>query len=435
MLLKRIQASEFLRHNAIFFGGAVAVGALNYVYYPVLGRLLPTAAFGEVQTLVSLFLQLAVFLNVLSMITVNIVVNARDTKRANQLIVDFEKAALLLGIIVLVLSLFAAPALKTFLQFDSTLPFAALGVALVAAVPYTFRSAYLRGRRKFGQVSIANVVPALGKLILSTVFVIAGLSTFGAMLGLVGAQLFGLGYALVMAARAGLPAVGWREYFLRPPSLRRLRPELKYGVLVLVVSLAITLQYSIDIVVVKHYFDPHTAGLYAGIAAVARIIFFATASITQVMLPGVRLANSPKQNRTLLFKSVVLLCTIALPVLFLSVFYPHFVVKLLMGVNYLSVSPLLPKLTIAIFIVSVLNAVMAYFTALRKHNVMFVGIIGSAVTFVVMLSHHSTLAAVVDSMLLGSLAMGGLLGLWVGGTKLKRGIHAAATHIGHRTGL
>ena len=112
-ILRRIQPSEFLRHNAVFFIGALAVGALNYVYYPVIGRLLPPAAFGEVQTLVSLFLQLMIFLNVLSMITVNIVANARNEQQAQHTILDFEKAAIIVSMLLLLASILLAPWLRT----------------------------------------------------------------------------------------------------------------------------------------------------------------------------------------------------------------------------------------------------------------------------------------------------------------------------------
>ena len=434
-LLQRVRPSQFLRHNAIFFTGALVVGGLNYVYYPVLGRLLPPSAFGEVQTLVSLFLQLTIFLNVLGMVTVTIVANARNTRAAQRTILDFEKAAVLISVGLLLLATLVSPWLKHFLQFDSGAPFVALGASLVASVPFTFRTAYLRGQQRFTAVSLANILAAGAKLVFSVVFVLAGLATFGAMLGLVGAQLFALGYAAYWARRIGLVKLSFKEYFLQWPSLKRLRPELKYAGLVLAVSLAITLQYSVDILFVKHYFDPHVAGLYAGIAAVARIIFFVTASIAQVMLPSVKLVHTPAQNRALLFKSGILLVGVGAPVWLACVAAPDLVVRVLMGNGYVPYAHLLPVLATAVFIISVLNLIMAYFTALHKHVVAIVGIMGSAVTFCLMLSWHNSLEAVVDSMFLGSLAMGGLLALWISGTKLKRGVHAAATNHDNRSGL
>ena len=81
-VITALRSSDFLRNNTIFFAGSVLVGALNYLYYPLIGRLVSPAVFGEIQTLVSLFLQFTIFLNVLGMITVNIMANYADKEKA-----------------------------------------------------------------------------------------------------------------------------------------------------------------------------------------------------------------------------------------------------------------------------------------------------------------------------------------------------------------
>ena len=39
-LLSAYWRDDFIRHNAIFFAGSMAVAVLNYIYYPIVGRLL-----------------------------------------------------------------------------------------------------------------------------------------------------------------------------------------------------------------------------------------------------------------------------------------------------------------------------------------------------------------------------------------------------------
>ncbi len=53
----------FLRHNAIFWSASLFVSFLNYLYYPVLGRLLDPTSFGETQTIISIFTQVDRFLS------------------------------------------------------------------------------------------------------------------------------------------------------------------------------------------------------------------------------------------------------------------------------------------------------------------------------------------------------------------------------------
>jgi len=144
-LIKQIRASAFLRHNAILFFGSIAVGILNYAYYPILGRLLDVEAYGEVQALVSLFLQLNIFLTVLGQVTVNVVANYSDPREKERVVFELEKLGLFLAMGGLVVVALFGWKLKTFFNFESAWPFVIVMCATIASVPLAFRSAFLRG--------------------------------------------------------------------------------------------------------------------------------------------------------------------------------------------------------------------------------------------------------------------------------------------------
>ena len=420
-LLQHARGSRFIRHNLIFFVGSAAVGALNYLYYPVMGRLLTPSSFGEVQTLISLFLQVTIFLTVLGLVTINVVANYKDDEKRNAVVLEFEKLALAIGLLLFVGTFVLQGRLQHFLQFDSSTPFILLMLALLITVPLTFRGAFLRGRQQFGQASIINIVSAAGKLLLAAVFVGVGYGTNGAVGGLVGAQIAAAILAVWWAKKSGLrqPADTRRRWHL--PDLKVLAPELRYGAIVLVTSLAITLQYSIDVVVVKHYFDPHTAGLYAAVAGVARIIFFLTASIGLVLMPMARLDAPVADNRRLLTKSLFLLLAVSLPVVLIFALAPEHVVNLLMGRQYASTASILPMLGLAILIISIINLIAMYYLALRRAMIAVVAVLGAIITDALLLTRHGSLQAVVTSLTLGSLAMLVILGVWMAGMRLKEG--------------
>jgi len=417
-LILQIRQSEFLRHNAIFFIGSVAIGALNYVYYPVLGRLLDPVPFGEVQTLVALFLQLAIFLSVLSNLTVNIIANSDNQIAARKTMLELEKLALLVSLIGFVLAVFAAPLLQKFFNFDSFAPFIVLALAIVVSVPPVFRTAYLRGKKYFGLTSIVGLVAAAAKLFFSALFIYLGFGTVGAIAGLVLAQLASFVYASVKAKQLGFDQSLMRQLYKRP-DMRLVVPELRYAGLVLVCSLTITALYSVDIVAVKHYFDAHTAGLYAGISTVARIIFFLTASIAQVLLPSVKISATASENQAALRKSAYLTCAIGGCALLAFWAMPQTIIHILMGQQYDMYATLLPRLGLVIFIVSLLNLVLLYFMALRRYAIAFVAFAGLLVTCGLVVANHGSLTAVVNSMLYGSLALAAMLLTWVVVDKTK----------------
>lgn len=418
-LVEQIRKSTFIRYNAIFFLGSVSMGLLNYLYYPVMGRLLHTSAFGEVQTLFSLFAQITIFLNVLSLLTVNIVANYDDTVRRNRVILELEKLATLISLLLLVIAVVGGAVLERFFRFGSAWPFAMLALAVLLGTPLTFRTGYLRGKQFFGLVSLAGIIGSACDLIFSVILVLAGFGTTGAIFGLALAQFVAFGYAAYNARRHGFTE-SIRTGFFRLPDFRLILPELKYSVLVLTGSLAITGLYSIDTVAIKHYFDAHTAGLYAGISTVARIIFFLTASVAQVLLPAIRLRQSRAQNRQTLLKSFLLLTSLGGSTLIVFSAFPRLVIRLLMGHAYLQYAGLLPRLSLVIFIISILNLFIMYHMALRHYVIVLIVTIGIAVTLCLLRLNHQTLQAVIDSLLYGSLTMVALLGIWMGGTQLKK---------------
>lgn len=410
-IVRAIRSSTFLRHNAIFFVGALAAGAFNYVFYPIMARLLPTASFGEAQALASLFAQINIFLGVLGLLTVNIVVNASDSKKRDQIVIELEKLALIAGLVLMLASLFGGRALERFFNFGSPWPFVGLALAVFVSVPLLFRNAYLRGQKEFTLVSILSVVAAGGDLVLAVLFVVLHWRTTGVMAGLAAAQFLTFIYSAWLARRHGFSG-SQRETLFRLPDMRIIAPELRYALVVLICSLTITGLYSVDTIVMKHWFDAHTAGLYAGIATVARIIIFITGSVPQVLLPSVRMNQSVIHNRQVLMKSLVLLIGIGGSALLVFSLFPRTVVGMLMGHQFLTYAGLLPRLSLAIFLVSVINMFVMYHLALRRYAVTAIAACGIILTAGLLGAYHQTPYAVVNDLLYSCVGIGILLGVW-----------------------
>jgi O-antigen/teichoic acid export membrane protein len=401
-IVSQVRSNDFLRHNGVYFFGSLAISALNYLYYPILGRLLSTAAFGEVQTLVSVFMQATIFLNVVTNIAVNVVTNEPDTTRAGRVVFELERVSFWIMATALGLALLFAPQLAGFLQFRDTGPFWLLAAALLVGVPLALSTAYLRGRSAFGAVSVSGALASLAKLLASAVFVLAGLGTAGALGGIVAAQLVALVYTRVAARRRGLHQTGplWRR-----PELALIRPQLPYAALVLVVSLVITILFSLDIVVAKHYFSAEVAGAYAGVATIARIIYFLTASVAAVLLTSIKIDAPAAVNRRLLARSFLLQVVLGGTALGVFAVAPGPVVNLLIGSRYLGFVHLLPGLSLALFLLAAINLLFAYDIALRRWSAAVVAVLGAAVTWTALAVHHATPDAVVQSLLAGAAAL------------------------------
>ena len=396
--IKAVRSNDFLRHNGIYFVGSLAVSVLNYLFYPILGRLLPTAQFGEVQTLFSLFLQIAIFLGVVTNVAVNVVANEPDSAKRNRVVTELERLTSLLTLAAAIIGIIFIGDLRSFLRFGSDVPFIILGLSLIVSAPLTVQSAFLRGKSAFGRQAANSAIGSFAQIVFAVIFVLAGFGTAGAIGGLVVAQLVTLLLTSLSARRLGLRHVGPR---FKLPDLAIIRPQLQYAGLVLIVSLVTTYLFSVDVIVIKHYFNENVAGVYAGIATVGRIIYYLTGSIAVVLLSSVKLGAAPATNRRLLVRSLALHLTLGGAALAVFAIVPRLVIRILIGQKYLPMASLLPRLGLALFVLATASLIFNYDLALRRRSAGVVAVIGAGFTFGLVAWQHSTPTAVVNSILIG----------------------------------
>ncbi|HUD11708.1 MAG TPA: oligosaccharide flippase family protein [Candidatus Saccharimonadia bacterium] len=419
--VKRALANPFFRYNAISFVGSVAVAALNYLYYPVLGRLLHPADFGEVQAINSLYLQSTVFMSVFSVVIVNIVSKHSDSKIRQRILAELEKAAFIVTLSVMLVLVAASSGLANFFHFGTVYPLFLLLLCLLLSVPFTFRNAFLQGKRDFIATAKTGALSASAKIFFSALFVILGWKAFGAVFGMVIAQGLALLYLIYLVRERG-----WLKLpdFSRAslPDLRLIQSELKFAALVLVATLSFNVFLSLDILAVKHWFSPTTAGLYGGIETLGRIVFYMSISVAGVLLPSVSGQKDPKENRRLLYRSVLLTGALGLAVLTAFLLVPREIVSILMGKKFLVYIYLLPRLGLFTFLASLINLFVTYHLAQRRAFIAVAMALGVAVTLLWLTASHATVASVVTSLIFGALStlvlIAGLSWLWPKSSRL-----------------
>lgn len=409
-MLSRLRENSFMRNNAIFFVGSLTVSFLNYLYYPVLGRLLSVESFGELQVLVSLFAQFTVFITVLTLIATNIVVNEKNVKLANKTINELEKITSYIAFALLLLLIILSPRLKSTLQFESVWPFIIIGFVFVAGISLGFRTAYLRGKGDFAATSIEGILASTSKIIASAILVIVGFKTAGAIGGLLVAQFIALAYAGYKTKKIGFI----KEKSARLPNWDLLKPQLKYSLLVLFVSFICTVQFTADILIIKYLFSPEVAGAYAGVATIARIIVYLAGSFAIVLLSSVEVNKPPEENSKLLLRSLLMAGTLSGIATLIFSFFPSQSLHLLFGSKYDGFAHLLPLLSVAMFMMTICNIIANYHIALRHYRAMMYVGGGALVGIIAVLTHHVSPDEVVQSITVGAGAM--LTGLlcWTG---------------------
>ena len=417
-VIAKVHKDPFIRNSLVYFSGLLIVAVVNYLYYPVMSRVLSVEDFGEVQVIATIVLQMTIILNVFGYITINIFANTKNTESARKRIKELEGAALVIVAGLSLVALIFSAYIDAYLKFSSVMVLLALAAMFILNVPFTIKNGWLQANNKFIDMSLAQFISAVFKLILALPLIYIGITVNGALFGLVFATLLSLVY---VSYRAGINIkirdhLG-KNYFKLIFQDEKLKRDLWYGLLIFLALFSINLLYSGDVIIVRRFFSETDAGLYSGIASIGRIIFFSTFAIAAVLMPSIKIAGKSNENVKNLKKALFI--SLFLGGIILAAFFvsPQLVIRTLIGKNYLPYSPLLSKVGLFVLLASILNVLFVYGIALRK---MFISIIGPAaavLVFVVSYTNNRSVDAVINNFILvNSIAL------------VVTGVYLAATH-------
>lgn len=391
-MIRALLRDKFIVDNATFFTGSMIVAILNYAFHPVMSRLMTAEDFGEVQALISLTYFSSILLTICGTMIVNITANdaACSSMQCNKTVSQIYKLSVYIIVIVAIGIVAVSPQLKSILQFGSASSFLPLVPILLIGVPFTFYSAYVRGIGRFGHLSIANIIVSGGKLILAMFFIAMGAHVFGVLSAFFCATTIALVY-LYFIVRGSFRIRMDEKIALTTP----LRAELSYSVVIFCALGYITFLYASDVLFVKHFFSPDDAGMYSGLATIARIVFFATASVAGVLLPSIKIDGRLEQNERILQKAVGITVIIGFFLWGIFALAPEFIIATLIGTSYLPVAGLLPLAGGCMFLISLVNVLFMYFLALRDRRLIGISLGGIILLVGMLVLWHETFFAII----------------------------------------
>lgn len=373
------------------------VAFINYLFYPVLGRILSPSDFGDLQALISLIAQSAVILGAISIVAVNITVNTEKVEERDAILSELQKTTFWIIGIVFVFLLFTISKLESFFNFSSIYPLIGLVVILFISALVTFRNAYLQGGGYFTQLSISGVISSLGRLVFAVIFIFLGYGILGAIFGIILANLVALVYLYYQTKDSLNLNIKTNLHILEKGSIRK---ELKYGVLVLFATTLLTFFYTSDILIVKHYFNSVDAGLYSGISAIAKILFFAIGPISAVLFSSVKLKQTFIENTQILKKSVIISLVIGGAGLLIFYIFSDIIISLMIGNKYASFAHYLPKVGLVMLLSAILNIFIYYFLALRRFFLIIVSLIGMFFMGIILFQGHTNIDTILNNLII-----------------------------------
>ncbi len=388
-LLKKIKQDKFYKHSLMLFSAMMFLNIAGYLFHFIIGRKLGPEDYGVFGVVLSidtiLIAPIFAIQTIISNFITKLKVNKSYGKISYLLKISYKKLTIL-GLIFLVIFLSLIKSIANFLNIPTVVPLMIVGVTVVFSLLLPINRGALQGLQDFKNLSLNLIYEGLTKFIIGVGLVFLGFKYNGAITGIT--------LSLVIPFFLIFPAI---KKILKKPKVKfDPKPIYKYTLPVFTAIFILGSFYTLDIILVKHFFDPIIAGYYIALAIFGKIIFFGSIAITQVMFPKVTEYHKLKtSSRKLLYKSLSIVFLFSLAVTLFYFIFPKFTVVTLYGKEFLPIAPLLGFFGIFMSIVSMLYVFVFYNLAIDRFRFVWFLIFGSILEIILINLFHNTLLTVV----------------------------------------
>ncbi|OGG24477.1 hypothetical protein A3A79_04815 [Candidatus Gottesmanbacteria bacterium RIFCSPLOWO2_01_FULL_43_11b] len=368
--------------------GFANIGA--YFYHLFMGRLLIPSDYGALQSLISLSNILSVptvTLNTVVAKFVSTYVGKGEKEMISSLYYQLRKFLFIFLIIGGALFLLFSNPIMKFLHLENWVNVLILDLALFLGLINFLNRATLQGLSLFVPLTITQFIEAFGKLIFGVVAVLAGLRVPGAFGAFVLVVFISYGYMVtVLHKKLGKPSY-------RPLPIRAMG---RYAIPSALMTIGVTALYNTDVILVRHFLSAYEAGLYAALSVLGKIIFFGTAPVVTTMFPLVSEAHARGERYHRIFLlSLMFLVAIAGSVTLLFTILPTFMMKLLIGSQYLDAAVYLAPFSLFLSLCAVIYLFVNFFLSIHRTRAVYVVVAGAIVQAVALSLFHPDISTVI----------------------------------------
>ena len=392
-IVKKLLKHELISGSFYLFVGGTIANFIAFIYNLFLARTLVPSDYGVYGSLLSVITLVGVPVQSLGPVVVKFAADyfARDqVDKAARLYIKMSQFIIFVTFLLFLAFILFSGVIKNFLHIQDT-----LYVIFAAAIISFFylnlvNASFIQSVLKFKFLSFINILGAIAKLAVGVLLIIFGFRIFGALGGV-----FAMAFTIFITSFFPL-----RFLFKNIKQNKAQIPVKEIITYALPTSFAVfflTSFTSTDVILVKHFFNPHEAGFYAGLSLVGKVIFYFTSPIPMVMFPLLVKRHTLGRNFNGLFYLALLL--VVLPSLAITGFYflfPGFVIRLFLGGrDYLVIAPFLGLFGIYLTIFSLVNVCVNFFLSVNKMKIVPVVVLAAVLQILFITFFHSNFYQVI----------------------------------------
>jgi O-antigen/teichoic acid export membrane protein len=251
--------------------------------------------------------------------------------------------------------------------------------------PLGVRRGGMQGTCQFLRLSLNLAAEAFVKLITAMVLVLSGAGVLGA----VGAISFSVFAAFLLPA--GDRKLRQAPALYRPGSFLESIQAIIFFIGQVIIS-------NVDILMVKHYFAPDDAGIYAAVALVGRLLYFATWSVTSAMFP-ISAGSAERDSRRVLVVPLLFIAGLSTVFVVFLASFPGLVIRTLFGSDFhrvgAGVEQLLAMNAVATAVYAICVVLITYEMSRRIANTGWLQLVVSLLIVLSVAAFHASLMQVI----------------------------------------
>lgn len=378
--------SEIIGGSVVMLAGTAIVSAVNFGYTVAMARMLGPAGFGHASAAVTLLMLCSAITLAFQLVCAKFVARNEGAGARAALVHTLMKRSWIVGIGLAAALALGSSGVAHYLRLPSFWMVLLLAFGMAFYVPLGVRRGAMQGACDFPRLAGNQVLEVVVKFVAALALVGVGYGVMGAVGALT---------ASVIAAYL-LPPLGASFRSHLPISDERCIPaSFGEGMQAIVFFIGQVLINNIDIILVKHYFAPDRAGLYAAVALVGRVLYFASWSVVSAMFP-ISAGTKPKDhNASLLVVPLLLVVLLSVGFIMLLTFVPGPIVHFVFGAGFREAEPLMSLYAAATGLYSLCVVLIAYEMSRRIANTGWIQLIFSCAIVAGISMFHATLRQVV----------------------------------------
>lgn len=397
--INKLYKHPLVSGSAIIFIGSLGSSFLNFLFNLFMSRNLSLPDYG---TLVS-FISLLTIASLPAGSVIPTIVRFAGSYFANNkldmvsgLFIKVGKTFFLGGFSVIIIIILIKKNISYFFNINNDFIIMLLGLSILISFISVINNALLQAKLSFSFIAFINFLSSLSKLILGVIFVFLGFAVNGAMISMILSSLIPYILSFVplrflLCKKTKTPNIQIKKLFA-------------YGAPSALALVGMSLLINSDIVLVKHFYSPSEAGLYAGLSLIGKVIFFFSSPISSVMFPLIVHRHTKNENyRSIFMLSFFLTFLFSAGISFFYFLFPNFVIGFFLKREaYLVIAPYLVYFAIFITIYSLISVLIYYFLSIKKTIIYIPITIAALLQIILICVFHKTFFDVIMASIIAS---------------------------------